>query len=129
MSHSYRKQNCAGSRRQRAAGFSLIELLVAITIGAVLIFGATQVYVDSRSAYSASESVARLQETSRYALSIIEPDVRMSNYWGLLKGANLITGQYAQTEGANSVAGAAASQCGANFAVDLSTTLQGSNNT
>jgi len=32
-------------------GLSLIELLVAMTIGAVLIFGATQVYVNSRTAY------------------------------------------------------------------------------
>ena len=34
--------------RARARGVSLIELLVAVTIGGLLIFGATQVYVDSR---------------------------------------------------------------------------------
>ncbi len=128
MSHSYRKQYCAGSRRHRTAGFSLVELLVAITIGAVLIFGATQVYVDSRNTYATNESVARLQETARFALSVIEPDVRMSNYWGLLKGANLVAGQTKQTAAANAIAGTAATQCGNNFAVDLSTTLQASNN-
>ena len=72
-----------------AAGLSLIELLVALAIGAVLIFGATQVYVDSRNAYGVNETVARLQETARYAMSVIESDVRMANYWGLLKGARL----------------------------------------
>ena len=128
MSHSYRNQYRAATRRRRAAGFSLIELLVAITIGAVLIFGATQVYVDSRNSYAVSESVARLQETARYALSVIEPDVRMSNYWGLLKGANLVAGQAGQTAAVSGLAGTTGTQCGQNFAVDLVTTLEGSDN-
>ncbi|TLY65077.1 MAG: prepilin-type N-terminal cleavage/methylation domain-containing protein, partial [Gammaproteobacteria bacterium] len=34
----------------RAAGLTLVELLVAMTIGLVLIIGATQVYVDSSKA-------------------------------------------------------------------------------
>jgi type IV pilus assembly protein PilW len=110
-------------------GLSLIELLVAMTIGAVLIFGATQVYVNSRKAYGINEGVARLQETARYAMSVIEPDVRMSNYWGLLKGGAVISGQASQTAAAAAVAStAAANICGRNFATDLSTNLQGDNN-
>jgi len=110
-------------------GLSLIELLVAMTIGAVLIFGATQVYINSRNAYGVNEGVARLQETARYAMSVIEPDVRMSNYWGLLKGAAVIGNQASQTAGTAAVAPtAAANICGRNFAVDLSTNLQGDNN-
>jgi len=110
-------------------GLSLIELLVAMTIGAVLIFGATQVYVNSRTAYGVNETVARLQETARYAMAVIEPDVRMSNYWGLLKGAGAIGQQALQTQPAAAVApGAPANICGTNFAVDVSTNLQGDNN-
>ena len=81
-------------------GLSLVELMVAMTISFVLIFGATQVYVDSRNAYNVNEVVARLQENARYAMSVIEPDIRMSNYWGLVKGASLVSGQAAQTAGA-----------------------------
>ena len=115
--------------RWRQRGVSLIELMVAMTIGSVLIFGATQVYVNSRNAYGANEGVSRLQESARYAMSVIEPDVRMSNYWGLLKGAGAITGQASQTVAAAPVApGVAANICGTNFAVDLSTNLQGDNN-
>jgi Tfp pilus assembly protein PilW len=70
-----------------------------------------------------------MQETARYAMSVIEPDVRMSNFWGLLKGAGAITGQTLQTSPAGAVApGAAANICGTNFAIDLSTNLQGDNN-
>jgi type IV pilus assembly protein PilW len=112
-------------------GLSLIEMMVAMVIGAVLIFGAAQVYVTSKGAYGVNESVARLQETARYAMSVIEPDVRMSNYWGLLKGAAVIVGQLPQGVGmplAPVAAGAPANICGRNFATDVSTNLQGDNN-
>ena len=71
-------------------------MLVAVTIGGLLIFGATKVYVDSRATYEVNETAARLQETARYALSVIEPDIRMSNYWGLVKGAGIVINQAAQ---------------------------------
>jgi type IV pilus assembly protein PilW len=106
---------------------TLIELLVAMVIGLVLILGATQVYVDSRNAYTVNESTSRLQETARYAMSVIEPDVRMSNYWGLLKGSEAITGRASPTEGVAAVAGAAATVCGNNYGVDLDANLEGSN--
>lgn len=104
--------------RAQAAGLSLIELLVAVTIGGILIFGATQVYVDSRNMYEVNESSARLQETARYAISVLEPDIRMSNYWGLVKGAGVIT----TTAGGPD-------NCGANYARNLSNNLEGSSNT
>ncbi len=117
------------ARMPAQRGLSLIELLVAMTIGAVLIFGATQVYVNSRAAYGVNENVARLQETARYAMAVIEPDVRMSNFWGLLKGAGAIANQALQTSAAAAVAPtAAANICGTNFAVDVGTNLQGDNN-
>lgn len=109
----------------RQRGVSLIELMVALVIGAVLIYGAGKVYLDSKHAYEVNESAARLQETARYAISVIEPDIRMSNYWGLVKGAGVVDGQAAQT----STPGAGEHNCGTNFARDLLTNLQGSNNT
>jgi type IV pilus assembly protein PilW len=119
------RDTACGRRRARYAfGVSLIELLVAITIGALLIFGATQVYVDSRNTYEVNEATARLQETARFALTVLEPDIRMSNYWGLVKGAGVIVDQAAQTEAS---AGQPTS-CGTNFARDLLQNLQASNN-
>lgn len=115
---------------RRQSGLSLIELMVALLIGAVLIFGATTVYLNSRKSYGVSEAVSRLQETGRYAMSVIETDVRMANYWGLMKGASTIGGQAAQTAAAAPVATSAALiTCGTNFAADLNTNLQGDNDT
>lgn len=98
---------------------SLVEVMVAMTIGLVIIAAATQMYIGSRSAYSSNETVARLQENARFALTVIEPDVRASNYWGYLKGAGFI-----DTSGVGSVA----TNCGATFATNLSANLQGDNN-
>src|ERR1043166_2443404 len=109
----------------RQRGLSLIELLVAIAIGAVLIFGATQAYVDSRNAYTVNESVARLQENARYAMSVLEPDLRMSNYWGLQKGAEAISGQFKQTDASQGWAGGGGTACGTNYGIDLENNIEG----
>lgn len=108
----------------RQRGLSLIELMVALVIGSVLISGAVFVYVQSRNSYATNDTVARLQETGRFALSVIEPDIRMSNYWGLVKGAGVVTQQAAQTVASIG----APTTCGTNFAHDLLTNLEGENN-
>jgi type IV pilus assembly protein PilW len=110
-------------------GFSLIELMVALVIGSLLIAGTVFVYVQSRNSYGVNETVARLQETARYALGVIEPDVRMSSYWGLVNDPELITNRSKQTDPVSAVApGAAANACGNNYAVDLYTTVEGGDN-
>ena len=118
-------------RAVRSLGLSLIELLVALAIGAVLIFGATQVYVDSRAAYGVNETVGRLQESARYAMTMLESDVRMAGYWGLVKGTAAIDqttwGKETDTR-ASVVNTTAANVCGNNFAVDMSQPVTGFNN-
>jgi len=118
-----RSNACRMARSARARGLSLIELLVALTIAAVLIAGATTVYVDSRKTYEVNETTARLQETARYALSVLEPDIRMSNYWGLVKGAGIVINQAAP---AAAPAGAPTA-CGNNYAHNLIRNIEGSN--
>jgi len=77
-------------RRRSIAGFSLVELMVALVIGAILIAGAVTVYSRSRTTYRVNEMAARLQETARYAMDFIESDLRMANFWGLNSQPDLI---------------------------------------
>src|SRR5213082_2366872 len=111
----------------RAAGLTLVELLVAMTIGLVLIIGATQVYVDSSKAYGVNETTARLQENARYALSVLEPDIRMSGYWGLTNVSDGITGIAQPTDAQSAFGAPAASTCGVNFPLLLGFPVQGTN--
>ena len=122
MTNFNRCEKCCTSK-----GFSLVELLVALTISSFIVFGATQVYVDSRNTYVIHETTARLQETARYALSVIEPDVRMANYWGLFKGAQGASGSALQTAAASTLVAGMPVSCGNNFAVDATNFLQASN--
>lgn len=62
---------------------TLIELTVAMAIGLFLIGGALYVYAQSKNTYRASDSLARLQESARFALDTLEPDIRLARYWGL----------------------------------------------
>ena len=105
-------------------GLSLIELMVALTIGSILIIGAVTVYVQSRKTFAVNETVARLQENARYALSMIEPDLRLANHWGLTSDPLLIAGTVGNAPLA--VAGGAAT-CGAAFPIDLRRAVDGAN--
>lgn len=62
---------------------TLVELSVAMAIGLFLIGGALYVYSQSKNSYRAGDSLARLQESARFALDTLEPDVRLARYWGL----------------------------------------------
>ena len=80
--------NTFAARRQR--GMSLVELMVALAIGTFLLAGAISVFAKTRDLYRTNDEAARLQETARYAMSTIEADLRMANYWGLMSRADLI---------------------------------------
>jgi type IV pilus assembly protein PilW len=61
-------------------------------------------------------------------LGVIEPDVRLAEYWGLYKGGYAIGNSTPQTAGVNALGGASATRCGPNFSLDLGTPVEGRNN-
>jgi type IV pilus assembly protein PilW len=68
--------------KKQQRGLSLIELLVALTIGSVLIAGSVYVYSQSRKTHTTTDAIARLQENGRYVFSVIEPDIQLAGYYG-----------------------------------------------
>ncbi len=117
-----------GHARRLARGVTLVELMIAMTIGVGLLVGVLTVYSESSKAYEVSEGTARLQETATYAMGVIEPDLRMAEYWGLYKGGSSVTGFALQTAAVGAIGGASAVRCGNNFSIDLSTPVEGRNN-
>ncbi len=69
--------------RNRQVGMTLIELMVSMVIGLFLMLGAVTVYNQGRQNYTVNESVARLQENLRFALDVLEPDIRLAGFWGM----------------------------------------------
>lgn len=105
-------------------GMTLIELMTALAIGAFLMLGAITVFVQSRTTFRISESLARMQENARFALAVIEPDVRMAHYWGLTTSTASITNRAAPTAGN----GLGPDDCGNNWTINLDQAIQAGNN-
>lgn len=66
----------------RMKGVTLIELMVALAIGAMLILGLVQVFAASRTAYSTAEGMGRVQENARFAIDFLQRDIRMAGHFG-----------------------------------------------
>jgi type IV pilus assembly protein PilW len=119
---------------KRQTGMTLIELMVALAIGAFLMIGAITVFMQSRTTFRITESLSRLQENARFALDAIEPDIRMAHYWGLTPRTYLIVGYSAANAGAlrrtpaNPAAPGLVHPCGNNWAVNLNQAVQATNN-
>ena len=70
--------------RPRMRGVSLIELMVALAIGVLLLLGVIEVFSASRVAYQLSTGLARTQENGRFALDILQRDIRMAGHNGCI---------------------------------------------
>jgi type IV pilus assembly protein PilW len=66
-------------------GLSLIEIMIALLIGAFLIGGVLQIFIDSKQTYRMQQNLSRLQENGRFAMDFLAQDIRMAGYWGCLR--------------------------------------------
>jgi len=73
----------------RQTGFTLIEIMVAVTISMVLLGGVMQVFVSSNKTYRAQEANARLQENGRFSIYFLSRDLRMADFWGCASFDNI----------------------------------------
>lgn len=64
------------------SGFGLVELMIAMTLGLVLLGGIGYLYIGSRGAFRTTDNLSRMQENARYALDMMSRDIRMAGYVG-----------------------------------------------
>lgn len=62
-------------------GVSLVELMIAITLGLVLVLGLVQFFVSSKQGYRIQESTGQMQENARFALDYLGREIRMADFW------------------------------------------------
>ncbi|SJM93836.1 PilW family protein [Crenothrix polyspora] len=73
--------------RRLSKGFTLVELMIAMLLGAFFLNGVLHIFSAAKQSYRTQENLARLQENGRLALDFISQDVRMAGYWGCSKSA------------------------------------------
>ena len=66
----------------RQSGMTLIEIMIALLIGVFLIGGVIQIFLSTKKSYRTQESLSRIQENGRFALELMDHDIRLAGYLG-----------------------------------------------
>lgn len=69
--------------RTQQLGFTLVELMIAITLGLLILLAIGSIYIGSRQTFRMQEENARLQETGRYALEVMGRSIRQAGFWNM----------------------------------------------
>jgi len=64
----------------RARGLSMVELMVALTIGLILSVVIANLFVGTKASYRAQDDLSRVQENLRYATHVLSRAVRSAGY-------------------------------------------------
>jgi prepilin-type N-terminal cleavage/methylation domain-containing protein len=70
------------------SGYTLVELLVALSVGSLAMTGMLQAYAVGRSGYEQVQHTARLHEQAQYVFSALEADLQMAGFYGLVSASN-----------------------------------------
>lgn len=84
------------SNQIRQQGFTIVEILIAITLSMILIAGVIQIYLSSKTSFQVQSQLSRLQENQRITVDFLQRDI-------IQAGFNLPLGDTSieVTEGAN----------------------------
>ena len=70
------------SNKHRQSGFSIIELLVAVTLGLFLMTALVEVLLSGNRSFTSANHLSRLQENGRIATGMIVTDLKRAGYMG-----------------------------------------------
>jgi type IV pilus assembly protein PilW len=77
---------------RRARGFSLVELMVAITLALIVTAGVISVFVGSRQTYNATAATAELTDGGRFAMKFISDSLRSAGYMSCTTAPLVVVG-------------------------------------
>lgn len=77
---------------KRTRGLSLVELMVAMTVSAVLMIGISEIFSINSRSYKVQDESARMQESGRYAFNMLMQDIRRAGFFGGSAAVDEITG-------------------------------------
>lgn len=127
--------------RAFSRGWSLLELMIGLVIASVALTGALSLFAHSRVLLEANDSVSRLQDQARHALSVLVRDIEQAGSYGfgmdprtlrIVRDGDLArviaSGDDLRQDAPPVALPASLHGCGTNFAVDLARGVEGSNN-
>lgn len=66
----------------RSTGFSLVELMISITIGLIVVAGVISIFSSAIKSYSDNLKMTRLNQELRVVMDMMVRDIRRAGYWG-----------------------------------------------
>ena len=75
--------------KRREAGFSIIELMVAITLGLIILGGLAALFANASAARNELERNSRQIENGRFAIELLGDDLRIAGFYGELNVRSL----------------------------------------
>ncbi len=72
------------AKSPRVHGFSLIELLIAMTLGLILITGLVAVFAGNKRNSDLNTAMTDMQESARFGLELLSNEIRLSGHQGCL---------------------------------------------
>ncbi len=78
--HPHRATRRLLRRERDTAGFTLVELLIALTVSAVLFAGIAQVFIPQRKSYVTRQQVAAMHQQARDAMGFMARELTMAGY-------------------------------------------------
>lgn len=70
----------------RQAGLTLLEVMVALTLGLLLLIGMSTAYLGTKQTYNLQEGNSRVQEMGRYVLELLGRSLRQAGYGDISTG-------------------------------------------
>ncbi|MES2491532.1 MAG: PilW family protein [Pseudomonadota bacterium] len=83
--------NCRASQ----SGLSLIEVMIAVTLGLLILAGASSIFISSKQGFRVQDSTGRMQENTRYAMNYLSQILRSADFWSGVEPDFISVGPYA----------------------------------
>jgi len=90
-----------GSLMTKQRGLSLIELMIAVTLGIFITAAVIQLFTNSKQSYRVQENLSRLQENGRFAMHFLSHDIRMAGNMGCIASTRILTNTLNDTSSFN----------------------------
>jgi type IV pilus assembly protein PilW len=84
--------------KNRERGFSLIEFLIAMTLGLIVLGAISNVFLGQGQTYNTQEQITDMVQTARAAMDMMSGEIRMAGYNPANAGFNGITQESSQLQ-------------------------------